>query len=90
MPPWQSARALFLVGVQHSDDGECRCVPIADDKIGLWPAKRVARSELGGYVELAPSGDSGGCRNTMDFRKGLLWDTNTQESPGTVNSFAHF
>lgn len=46
MPPWQSARALFLVGVQHSDGGKCRCVPIADDKIGLWPAKRVTGSVL--------------------------------------------
>lgn len=59
-------------------------------RLGLLSAKRVSRSELSGYVELAPSVDSSGRRNTMDFRKGLLWDTNTQESPGTVNSFAHF
>lgn len=59
-------------------------------RLRLLSAKRVSRSELSGYVELAPSVDSSGRRNTMDFRKGLLWDTNTQESPGTVNSFAHF
>ena len=40
--------------------------------LGLWPAKRVSRSEFGGYVELAPSVDCGGRCNTMDFRKGLL------------------
>lgn len=56
--------------------------PIADDKIGAIYRKRVSRPELGGYVELAPSVGSSGRRNAMDFRKGLLRDTNTQESPG--------
>ena len=58
-------------------------------RLGLFTAKRVSRPELGGYVELAPSVGSSGRRNAMDFRKGLLRDTNTQESPGTLNSFAH-
>lgn len=58
-------------------------------RLGLLSAKRVSRSELSGYVELAPSVDSSGRRNTMDFRKGLLRDTNTQELtvPGSLKAY---